>query len=142
MKNSFFDRIFLNGVCLGAPKYAEHLKKPVFVAPAVFYSRRAPRGCSALQKILPLSRLYNIPFLKGQSHEIFDPRFFSSINTYGPPDLWVKAVSNINSYSRRYSIMKIDSALCRIGRSRFLVSAIEIFFLKIICREDPLCINF
>jgi hypothetical protein len=59
--------------------------------------------------------------LKGQCHEIFDPQFFSSINTPGPPDSWVKAVSNINSYSQRYLIMKIDSALCCIARSRFLV---------------------
>jgi hypothetical protein len=76
----------------------------------------------------------NTWFLKGQSHEIFDPQFFSSINTPGPPDSWVKAVSNINSYSRRYSIMKIDSALCCIARSRFIVWAIQKFFV-LFCRQ-------
>jgi hypothetical protein len=70
------------------------------------------------KKLLVFS-LLSMNHLKGQSHKIFDPRFFSSINTYGPPDLWVKAVSNINSYSQKYSIMNIDSALCRIARSRF-----------------------
>jgi hypothetical protein len=35
--------------------------------------------------------------LKGQSHEIFDPRFFSANNTPGSPDSWAKAVLNINS---------------------------------------------
>jgi hypothetical protein len=45
--------------------------------------------------------------LKGQEHEIFGPRFFSSINTPGPPDSWAKAVSNVNSYSKRYSIFSL-----------------------------------
>jgi hypothetical protein len=68
--------------------------------------------------------------LKGQSHEIFDPRFFSSINTYGPPDLWVKAVSILNSYSRRYSIFSLS------------YPKIFCFILQTIGKEDPLRINF
>jgi hypothetical protein len=67
--------------------------------------------------------------LKGQSHEISDPRFFSANNTPGAPDSWAKAVLNINSYSQRYSIFKFDSVLCRLAQSRFLVSDIQIFFL-------------
>jgi hypothetical protein len=46
----------------------------------------------------------HIEHFKGQSHEIFDPRFFSANNTSWSPDSWAKAVLNINSYSRRYSI--------------------------------------
>jgi hypothetical protein len=62
-------------------------------------------------------------FIKGTVSRDFRPSVFSSINTPGPPDSWAKAtmakaVSNINSYSRRYSIMKIDSALCSTARSR------------------------
>jgi hypothetical protein len=56
--------------------------------------------------------------LKGQSHEIFDPRFFSANNTPGSPDSWAKAVLNKNSYSRRYFIFEFDSALCGTARSR------------------------
>jgi hypothetical protein len=33
------------------------LRKLVFFAPAVFYSRRAPRGCSALREILLLEEI-------------------------------------------------------------------------------------
>jgi hypothetical protein len=53
--------------------------------------------CSIL--LLPVLEKSSAATLKGQSHEIFDPQFFSSINTPGPPDSWAKAVSNINSYS-------------------------------------------
>jgi hypothetical protein len=62
--------------------------------------------------------LYNVSFLtrtvhlhkllltlKGQSHEIFDPRFFSLNGTPGCPDSWAKAVFNIDSNSRRNSIL-------------------------------------
>jgi hypothetical protein len=42
--------------------------------------------------------------LKGQSHEIFDPRFFSFNCTPGSPDSWVKTVLHVDSNSRRYSI--------------------------------------
>jgi hypothetical protein len=70
--------------------------------------------------------------LKGQSHEIFDPRFFSANITPGSLDSWAKAVLNINSYSRRYSIFKFDSAQCR--KAQFLVSAIQKFFL-LFCRQ-------
>jgi hypothetical protein len=30
-------------------KYAAHLRKPAFFSPAVFYSRRAPRGCNCFE---------------------------------------------------------------------------------------------
>jgi hypothetical protein len=42
--------------------------------------------------------------LKGQSHEIFDPRFFSLNGTPGCPDSLDKVVFNIDSNSRRKSI--------------------------------------
>jgi hypothetical protein len=45
--------------------------------------------------------------LKGQSHEIFDPRFFWLNGTPGCPDSWAKAVLNIDSNSLRNSI-RID----------------------------------
>jgi hypothetical protein len=35
--------------------------------------------------------------LKGQSHEIFDPWFFSLNGTPGCPDSWANAVLNIDS---------------------------------------------
>jgi hypothetical protein len=73
-------------------------------------------------------------FLKGQSHEIFHPQFFSSINTPRHPDSWAKAVSNINSYSRRYSIMYLIFSLS--------YPKIFCFILQTIGREDPQCINF
>jgi hypothetical protein len=73
-------------------------------------------------------------YLKEQSHEIFDPRFFSANNTPWSPDSWVKAVLNINSSSQRHSIIKFDSAICRIARSRFLGSAIQKIFL-LFCRQ-------
>jgi hypothetical protein len=41
--------------------------------------------------------------LKGQCHEIFDPRFFSSKHPSWAPDYGAKAFSNINSNLRRYS---------------------------------------
>jgi hypothetical protein len=56
--------------------------------------------------------------LKRQSHEIFDPRFFSLNCTPGSPESWAKTVLHIDSNSRRYSTTKIDSALCGIARSR------------------------
>jgi hypothetical protein len=70
----------------------------------------------------------------GQSHEIFDPRFFSTISTPGSPESWAKAVLDIKSYSRRYSIFKFDFALCRIAPSRFLALAIQKVFL-LFCRQ-------
>jgi hypothetical protein len=42
--------------------------------------------------------------LKGQCHEIFDPRFFSLNCTPGPPDSWAKTVLHIDSNSRSFSI--------------------------------------
>ena len=41
--------------------------------------------------------------LKGQCHEIFDPRFFLWINSKWVPDTQAITVLNINSYSQRYS---------------------------------------
>jgi hypothetical protein len=50
--------------------------------------------------------IFYVPYqiLTGQSHEIFDPRFFSLNGTPGCPDLWAKAVLNTDSNSRRNSI--------------------------------------
>jgi hypothetical protein len=47
--------------------------------------------------------------LKGQSHKISTSVFLSN-NTAGSTDLWAKVVSNVDSYSHRYSTTKIDSA--------------------------------
>jgi hypothetical protein len=52
--------------------------------------------------------------LKGQCHEIFDPRFFSSKNTPWAPDSQAKAFLNSASNSPRYdrfSIAKIVLAV-------------------------------
>jgi hypothetical protein len=43
-------------------------------------------------------------YLKGQSHEIFDPWFFSLNATPRSPDSWANAVLNIGSNSRSNSI--------------------------------------
>jgi hypothetical protein len=69
-------------------------------------------------------------YLKGQCHEIFDPQFFSSINTPEPPDSWAKAVSNINLYSRRYSIFSVS------------YPKLFYFILHTIGREGPLWMVF
>jgi hypothetical protein len=45
-----------------------------------------------------------ILILKRQSHEIFDPRFYSLNGTPGSPDSWAKAVLNIDSNWRSNSI--------------------------------------
>jgi hypothetical protein len=42
--------------------------------------------------------------LKGQSHEIFDPWFFSLNATPGSSDSWAKVGLNIDSNSRSNSI--------------------------------------
>jgi hypothetical protein len=42
--------------------------------------------------------------LKGQSHEIFDPLFFSLNCNPGSPDSWAKTVLHIDSHLRRSSI--------------------------------------
>jgi hypothetical protein len=47
--------------------------------------------------------LGGFPFLKGQCHKIFDPRFFSSKHPSWAPDLGANAFSNMNLNSRRYS---------------------------------------
>jgi hypothetical protein len=52
--------------------------------------------------------------LMGQSHEIFDPRFFSFNCTPESPDSWAKTVLHIDWNSRRYSIKFHDeNRLCR-----------------------------
>jgi hypothetical protein len=45
--------------------------------------------------------------LKGQSHKVFDPRFFSLKCTPGSPDSWAKTVLHIDSNSRIY-LIKFD----------------------------------
>jgi hypothetical protein len=42
---------------------------------------------------------------------------FSANNTPGSPGSQAEAVSNMDSYSQRYSIKKIGSELCRKARS-------------------------
>jgi hypothetical protein len=51
--------------------------------------------------------LQKMDSLKGQSHEIFDPRFFSLNCTPGSTDSWAKTVLHIDSNSRRY-LIKFD----------------------------------
>jgi hypothetical protein len=48
-----------------------------------------------------------LSIFKGIVSRDFQPLLFSSNNTPGPTDSWDKAVSNIDSYSRRYSTWKI-----------------------------------
>jgi hypothetical protein len=67
--------------------------------------------------------------LKGQSHEIFDPRFFVLNCTPGSPDSWAKTVLHLDSNSRSYSRTNIDSALCRIARSRLPAVRSKIKFI-------------
>jgi hypothetical protein len=59
--------------------------------------------------------------LKGQSHEIFYPRFFFGKQYSWSPDSWAKAVLNLNSFLRIYLFVKFDSALCCIAWSRLFV---------------------
>jgi hypothetical protein len=73
-----------------------------------------------INKYIVVSRMNSF---KGQYHEIFDLRFFSLNGTPGSSDLWAVAVLYIDSNLRRNrydSTTKIDSALCRIARSRNL----------------------
>jgi hypothetical protein len=56
------------------------------------------------ENIANLTRTTLLPSLKGQSHEIFDPRFFSLNGTSGSFDSWAKAVLNIDSNWRSNSI--------------------------------------
>jgi hypothetical protein len=56
--------------------------------------------------------------LKGQSHEIFDPRFFSWINPTWVTDQRVKIVLHMVENSQRNSRKCFDSLLCRIAPSR------------------------
>jgi hypothetical protein len=86
-----------------------------------------------------------ICYLKGPCHEIFDPQFFSSINTPGPPDSWAKAVSNINSYSREiFDYENRLRAMHHCAESLFCVSHPKFFYfiLHTIGREGPLWMVF
>jgi hypothetical protein len=56
--------------------------------------------------------------LKGQSHEIFDLSFFSWINPTWVTDQQVKIFLHMVANSQRNSRICVDSALCRIARSR------------------------
>jgi hypothetical protein len=46
--------------------------------------------------------------LKGQPHEIFNPRFFSLNNTPGSPDSWAKSVLNIDLHWRS-NLIRFDA---------------------------------
>jgi hypothetical protein len=50
---------------------------------------------------------YNTIWLKGTVSRYFWPLVYSPSNTPGSTDSWTKAVSNIDSYSRRYLTTKI-----------------------------------
>jgi hypothetical protein len=54
--------------------------------------------------------------LKGQSHEIFDPLFFSLINPTWVTDHWIKIFLHMVANLQRNSRICVDSALCRIAR--------------------------
>jgi hypothetical protein len=47
----------LSGFCSGGIRNTQSTSKNVFFAPAVFYSSRAPCGCSALREILLLEEI-------------------------------------------------------------------------------------
>jgi hypothetical protein len=69
--------------------------------------------------ILFYSILFCWHFLKGQSHKIFDPWFFSPIKSSKVSDYHPKIVLNLVSISLRYRYREcVDSALCRIAESR------------------------
>jgi hypothetical protein len=55
--------------------------------------------------------------LKGHSHEIFDPRSFSSINPTWVTDQRVKIFLHMVANSQRNSRIFVDFALCRTARS-------------------------
>jgi hypothetical protein len=65
--------------------------------------------------------------LKGQCHEIFDPRGFLANSTPGLPGSQVEAVSNMVSYLQRYLFTKIYAALWRTVRKQFFVLTKQIF---------------
>jgi hypothetical protein len=56
----------------------------------------------SVMKLTARQRMSEFFILKGQCHEIFDPRFFSLNCTPGSPDSWAKTV--LHSNSRRYTI--------------------------------------
>jgi hypothetical protein len=58
--------------------------------------------------------------LKGQSHKIFDHRFFSLNGTPGSHDSWAKAVLNIDSNWRsNATILFLFHGACKIIYDRF-----------------------
>jgi hypothetical protein len=63
------------------------------------------------------------PIIKRTVSRDFGTQFFLSNNAPGSTDSWAKAVSHIDSYLRRYSTTKIDSALCYIVQS-------QLFFVR------------
>jgi hypothetical protein len=54
----------------------------------------------------------------GQCHEIFDPRFFSSINPTWAPDSWVKAFLHMASNSQSYSTKSVPQRRAALARGR------------------------
>jgi hypothetical protein len=95
----------------------------------VFFQVLTKITCRSVQ--FPLKRMKNICHvfrstgclrvvhdLKGQCHEIFEPRFFSLNCTPGSPDSWAKTVLHIDSNLRRSSI-KFDEKnwLCALRHS-------------------------
>jgi hypothetical protein len=57
---------------------------------------RKVTACALYSSFPPNTRLNStIQTLKGQYHEIFDPRLFSLNGTPGSPDSWAKRVENL-----------------------------------------------
>jgi hypothetical protein len=68
---------------------------------------------------------YTLVSLKGQSHEIFDPWFFSLNGIPGSPDSWAKTVLNVDSNSH--------------SAEQCCGSGIHCFFTPRIWDPDPGC---
>jgi hypothetical protein len=69
-------------------------------------------------------------FLKGQCHEIFDLRFFSSNKTPWAPDSWAKAFLNSASNSPRYDrFSNRKNSACGVNDNACT---------KIVCKVSPL----
>ena len=65
-------------------------------------------------------------WLKGQCHEIFDFNFFALIEPIWAPDKQAKMLFLKNSFSRRYSNLKLekfDSAQANTARSRNVLTS-------------------
>jgi hypothetical protein len=75
-----------------------------------------------------IGHLLKLPF-KWDKVTVFSALgFFSANNTPGSPGSQAEAVSNMDSFSQRYSITKIDHTLCRIAHCRYKVSASQRMF--------------